>query len=135
MYRNSRTSFVIAAAKQFCVEEKVRTLDEFYEKSKEKATAVYEFVMESPSAQRYLEKFLASGKEHRVAWLQYVPYGRPEVIHAGKKVRDNTTGKVYRTLSECARMTGLNKANISKVCHGVFKQTGGHSFSFDEDEA
>lgn len=48
----------------------------------------------------------------------------------GKTVKDLTTGKTYRSLGACAADTGLNKQNISKVCHGVFSQTGGHKFAF-----
>jgi hypothetical protein len=38
--------------------------------------------------------------------------------------------KEYSSMGEAARELGVHHAAISKVCRGIFKQTGGHRFEF-----
>ena len=44
------------------------------------------------------------------------------------------TGKIYKSQSEAARQLGLDSGNISKVCNGKAKTTGGLTFRFYEEE-
>lgn len=47
-----------------------------------------------------------------------------------KKIYCLENNKVYLSQTEAAKELGLNQGNISKVCRGVLKQTGGYHFSF-----
>lgn len=58
-------------------------------------------------------------------------YGsRAKGCNGAKKVICLETGKIYRTISEAANEMNLRPGNISKVCHGKNKTTGGFTFEF-----
>lgn len=48
----------------------------------------------------------------------------------GKHIRCVQTGEIFISIREAARETGLDRANISRVLQGVYKQTGGMSFEY-----
>ncbi len=48
----------------------------------------------------------------------------------GKKIYCKETDKVYNSQKEAAKELGLDQGNISKVCRGIFRQTGGYHFEF-----
>ena len=47
-----------------------------------------------------------------------------------KKVYCLETGIVYESVQECARQLGLYATNVSKVCKGIHKITGGYHLSY-----
>ena len=49
-----------------------------------------------------------------------------------KPVQDVTTGKIYESVNEAARETGLNIGNISACCNRRKHHTGGHQFRYTE---
>ena len=42
--------------------------------------------------------------------------------------------KIYESQTQAAKELGLNQGNISRVCQGIFKQTGGYHFKFVIEE-
>lgn len=50
-----------------------------------------------------------------------------------RKVYCVETDIVYRSVQECARALGLYATNVSKVCRGIHKTTGGYHFKFYDD--
>lgn len=48
----------------------------------------------------------------------------------GERIRCVQTGAVFVSIREAARETCLDRANISRVLKGVYKQTGGLSFEY-----
>lgn len=53
------------------------------------------------------------------------------ILHQNNKaVRCVELGEVFYSMSEAARRTGASAGNISKVCHGVIKTTGGYHWEF-----
>ena len=44
-----------------------------------------------------------------------------------------TTGKVYVSLTEASRQTGVYLSNISACCHGRLKSAGGYVWKFYEE--
>ena len=47
-----------------------------------------------------------------------------------KKVECIETGEIFDSLSECSKQLNLNISNISDVCKGKRKSTGGKHFRF-----
>lgn len=47
-----------------------------------------------------------------------------------KKIYCIENEKIYESQTQAARELGLDQGNISKVCRGIFKQTGGYHFEF-----
>lgn len=41
--------------------------------------------------------------------------------------------KIYESQAQAAKELGLDQGNISRVCRGIFKQTGGYHFEFIEE--
>lgn len=50
-----------------------------------------------------------------------------------KKVRCVETGKVYVSIKEASRNTGISYVTISKVCRGIRKTSGGYHWEFVEE--
>lgn len=50
-----------------------------------------------------------------------------------KKVFCKETNTVYESVQECARQLNLYATNISKVCKGIHKTTGGYHLSYYND--
>ena len=42
--------------------------------------------------------------------------------------------KIYESQAQAAKELGLDQGNISRVCRGIFKQTGGYHFKFVIEE-
>lgn len=51
-----------------------------------------------------------------------------------KKIYCRELDKVYESQTQAAKELGLDQGNISKVCRGIFKQTGGYHFEFVIEE-
>lgn len=49
----------------------------------------------------------------------------------GKAIVCNETGEKFYSIRDAARKTGCDRANISRVLKGVYKQTKGLSFSYE----
>ena len=51
-----------------------------------------------------------------------------------KKIHCLENDKIYESQTQAARELGLDQGNISKVCRGIHKQTGGYHFEFVIEE-
>lgn len=51
-----------------------------------------------------------------------------------KKIYCLENDKIYESQTQAARELGLDQGNISKVCRGIHKQTGGYHFEFVIEE-
>lgn len=61
-------------------------------------------------------------------------YGRTgELNSTSKKVKNITTGTIYGSASECARIEGLQVSHICSVCRGSRGSTGGFVFRYIDD--
>lgn len=61
-------------------------------------------------------------------------YGsRAKSSKGAKKIICLETGKIFRTGYEAAKEMGLHEQNISRVCNGKRKTTGGFHFEFVEE--
>lgn len=47
-----------------------------------------------------------------------------------KKVLCVETGKIFESIMEAERKTGINNGNIGKACRGIFKSAGGFHWQF-----
>lgn len=50
----------------------------------------------------------------------------------GKKVRCIETNKVYYSISEASRATGITYSNIVYVCQGKYNQAKGYHFKYED---
>lgn len=69
------------------------------------------------------ENMMHSSKNGRLNRIGNVNYPH-------KKVLCIETGTVFNGLHECERSMGISWQNISKVCRGIRKTAGGHSFKY-----
>lgn len=61
-------------------------------------------------------------------------YGsRAKSKYGAKKVICTETGRIFRTMCEAAKEMGLDQRNISRVCRGKAKTTGGFHFEFIQE--
>lgn len=52
----------------------------------------------------------------------------------GEKIYCLENEKIYESQTQAAKELGLDQGNISRVCRGVLKQTGGYHFKFVIEE-
>ena len=62
----------------------------------------------------------------------YTPTGNPRT--PSKPVKCKETGKIYASIKEAARQTGLAKNKISYCCRGLRNKTGGFHWEFIDSE-
>lgn len=66
--------------------------------------------------------------------LNNINYGkRAKSAKGAKKVICVETGQIFRTLNEAAEEMNLDQGNISRVCNGKAKTTGGYTFEFVQE--
>ena len=55
--------------------------------------------------------------------------GSRNADHRSRRVRDITTGEIYKSIAECSRVTGINSSSISRSVNGSHIDIyGGHRF-------
>jgi hypothetical protein len=89
----------------------------------------------------HLEAFMAAGKAaKKVSGEDHFWFGKVRGDHSllmkgsgnprAKKVVCVDTGVIYSTVTEAARQHGLQTTNLSRVCQGKLKQTGGFRWAY-----
>ena len=71
---------------------------------------------------------LSKGGKNNVQNLQWISKKDNVKKAVCKKIYCIENGKVYESQKQAAIELGLDQGNISRVCRGIFKQTGGYHF-------
>ena len=71
---------------------------------------------------------LSKGGKNNVQNLQWISKKDNVKKAVCKKIYCIENGKVYESQTQAARELGLSQGNLSRVCRGIFEQTGGYHF-------
>ena len=71
---------------------------------------------------------------NNLQWMSRHENSRKKRNARGEKIYCLENEKIYESQTQAAKELGLNQGNISRVCRGVLKQTGGYHFKFVIEE-
>ena len=71
---------------------------------------------------------------NNLQWMSRHENSRKKRNARGEKIYCLENKKIYDSQTQAAKELGLNQGNISRVCRGILKQTGGYHFKFVIEE-
>lgn len=71
---------------------------------------------------------------NNLQWMSRHENSRKKRNARGEKIYCLENEKIYESQVQAAEELGLSQGNISRVCRGIFKQTGGYHFKFVIEE-
>ena len=98
--------------------------------SEEKKQKISQAQKNRKFTEEHKRKLSESAKKRHVSCSEEKKKKLAENYPNKKQVFCIETNKVYPSVQECARQLGLYATNISKVCKGIHKTTGGYHFSY-----
>lgn len=71
---------------------------------------------------------------NNLQWMSRRENSRKKRNVGSKKIYCLENKKIYNSQTQAAKELGLSQGNISRVCRGILKQTGGYHFKFVIEE-